>query len=200
MTRSLYLMRHGQTVFNTKKRVQGWVDSPLTELGIEQAREAGRIMRERGLEFDHFLSSTSERASETLETVMVELYGEVRPYERLKGLKESYFGRYENAPAALVDPAIAKDEDFFVPFDAEPYDQVRDRMTDALAYVMSRDGYESVLAVAHRRCSRAFLQGVIGGDDPEADLPNCCVARIDFDKDTGFTFAGQVIRIQGSSL
>lgn len=30
----LYLMRHGETLFNTQKRVQGWCDSPLTEKGI----------------------------------------------------------------------------------------------------------------------------------------------------------------------
>ncbi len=38
----LYLMRHGQTLFNVLHRKQGWCDSPLTELGIEQARGAGR--------------------------------------------------------------------------------------------------------------------------------------------------------------
>ena len=37
----LYMMRHGQTLFNVLKRKQGWCDSPLTELGIEQAKRAG---------------------------------------------------------------------------------------------------------------------------------------------------------------
>ena len=36
----LYLMRHGETLFNTQKRVQGWCDSPLTENGICQAEQA----------------------------------------------------------------------------------------------------------------------------------------------------------------
>ncbi len=36
----LYLMRHGETLFNTQKRVQGWCDSPLTENGIWQAEQA----------------------------------------------------------------------------------------------------------------------------------------------------------------
>ena len=35
----LYLMRHGETLFNTQKRVQGWCDSPLTENGIWQAEQ-----------------------------------------------------------------------------------------------------------------------------------------------------------------
>lgn len=37
----LYMMRHGQTLFNVLKREQGWCDSPLTNTGIEQARAAG---------------------------------------------------------------------------------------------------------------------------------------------------------------
>ncbi|WP_165437759.1 histidine phosphatase family protein, partial [Streptococcus ruminantium] len=34
MAKTIYLMRHGETLFNTQKRVQGWSDSPLTEKGI----------------------------------------------------------------------------------------------------------------------------------------------------------------------
>lgn len=39
MAKIVYLMRHGQTLFNELKKVQGWCDSPLTELGKEQARD-----------------------------------------------------------------------------------------------------------------------------------------------------------------
>ena len=44
----LYLMRHGQTLFNVLKRKQGWCDSPLTEVGIKQVHLAGKALRERG--------------------------------------------------------------------------------------------------------------------------------------------------------
>ena len=40
MTKTLYLMRHGQTVFNLKGRIQGASDSPLTALGVAQAQSA----------------------------------------------------------------------------------------------------------------------------------------------------------------
>ena len=42
MKKRLYLMRHGQTMFNEQKRIQGWCDSPLTELGKRQALGARR--------------------------------------------------------------------------------------------------------------------------------------------------------------
>ena len=42
MTKILYLMRHGQTLFNARGKIQGACDSPLTELGIQQAQHAAR--------------------------------------------------------------------------------------------------------------------------------------------------------------
>ena len=45
----LYLMRHGETLFNTQKRVQGWCDSPLTENGIWQAEQAKQYFAKKGL-------------------------------------------------------------------------------------------------------------------------------------------------------
>lgn len=38
MSKTLYLMRHGQTLFNERKKIQGWSDAPLTALGIKQAQ------------------------------------------------------------------------------------------------------------------------------------------------------------------
>lgn len=92
----LYFMRHGQTLFNLLRRKQGWCDSPLTELGIEQAKTVGATLRERGLAFDHAYSSTSERACDTLELAFPD-----QPYERVKGLKEWNFGKFEGASEDL---------------------------------------------------------------------------------------------------
>lgn len=46
---TIYLMRHGQTYFNLWHKIQGWVDSPLTEEGINQAKEMGRYFKENNL-------------------------------------------------------------------------------------------------------------------------------------------------------
>lgn len=43
---TIYLMRHGQTYFNLWHKIQGWVDLPLTEEGINQAKEMGRYFKE----------------------------------------------------------------------------------------------------------------------------------------------------------
>ena len=67
--KDLYLMRHGQTFFNQEGLVQGASDSPLTELGQNQTRQAGAYLQGRGIRFGHLYSSTQERASDTLELV-----------------------------------------------------------------------------------------------------------------------------------
>lgn len=53
MNKDLYLVRHGQTIFNLKRIIQGWSDSPLTQLGCDQAARAGMFLRARGIGPDH---------------------------------------------------------------------------------------------------------------------------------------------------
>ena len=69
MKKTLYLMRHGQTLFNVEHKIQGWCDSPLTEQGIKQAEIAARYFDDNKITFDHCYASTSERACDTLEIV-----------------------------------------------------------------------------------------------------------------------------------
>ena len=79
MKKTLYLMRHGQTLFNLQHKIQGWCDAPLTPLGIKQAQMAKEYFT--NITLDHAYASTSERASDTLEIITD------MPYTRLKGLK-----------------------------------------------------------------------------------------------------------------
>ena len=94
--KDLYLMRHGQTFFNQEGLVQGVCDSPLTDLGIEQAEQARDFFEKNGIEFGGIYSSTQERASDTLEIVTGRT-----DYTRLKGVKEWNFGFFEAQPERL---------------------------------------------------------------------------------------------------
>ena len=51
MKKTLYLMRHGQTLFNLQHKIQGWCDSPLTELGIKQAKVVGKWFKDHDITF-----------------------------------------------------------------------------------------------------------------------------------------------------
>ena len=75
-------MRHGETLFNKRRKIQGWCDSPLTKTGILQAKAAKKCLKD--ISFDHYYSSTSERCCDTLEIII----GQDTPYKRLKQLKK----------------------------------------------------------------------------------------------------------------
>ena len=91
----LYAMRHCETLFNVQHKSQGWCDSPITPRGIAQCGLAGEELARRGVAFDHFYSSTSERCCDTMELVCRSAFGEVKPYVRKKGLRECGFGIFE---------------------------------------------------------------------------------------------------------
>jgi 2,3-bisphosphoglycerate-dependent phosphoglycerate mutase len=63
---TLVLVRHGESTWNLANRFTGWTDVDLTPLGVEQARAAGRLLREAGFEFDRAWTSVLKRAIWTL--------------------------------------------------------------------------------------------------------------------------------------
>jgi 2,3-bisphosphoglycerate-dependent phosphoglycerate mutase len=62
----LVLIRHGESTWNLENRFTGWTDVPLTATGVEQARQAGRLLKDGGYEFDVAYTSVLKRAVWTL--------------------------------------------------------------------------------------------------------------------------------------
>ena len=62
----LVLLRHGESTWNQENRFTGWVDVDLTEKGAAEAREAGRMLKQAGFEFDIAYTSVLKRAIRTL--------------------------------------------------------------------------------------------------------------------------------------
>lgn len=181
----LYFMRHGQTLFNLLRRKQGWCDSPLTLLGIEQAKTVGAALRERGLTFDHAYSSASERACDTLELAFPG-----QPYSRVKGLKEWNFGKFEGASEDL-NPRLPYG-DFFKQYGGEGEVEFRERLMATITEIMRRPDHESVLAVSHGAATAQVMRAVgVEPLDMKNRIGNCCVLTLDFDPKTErFAFAG----------
>lgn len=174
--KDLYLMRHGQTFFNQEGLVQGACDSPLTELGQDQARQAGAYLQGRGIRFGQLYSSTQERASDTLELVSGRT-----DYTRLKGIKEWNFGLFEAQPERLQPkfrPGATSFEDLFVPYGGEGVDQVGERMLITLTEAMEQVGAEPVLAVSHGGAMWAFyLKIAAQALDPKVRFGNCAICH-----------------------
>ena len=68
----LVLLRHGQSQWNMENRFTGWEDVPLTEKGIEEAKNAGKLIKKNNIIFDNIFSSNLERANRTAEIAIKE--------------------------------------------------------------------------------------------------------------------------------
>lgn len=178
MKKKLFLMRHGETLFNQLKKIQGACDSPLTEKGIQQAKNARDYFQERMIQFDHLYSSTQERASDTLEIVT-----ESKNYQRLKALKEMGFGSFEGEQQFLQPQNPEYFEDFYLQFGGESMSSVQTRVTAALHHIMAQDDHQNVLAVSHNGACISFLQTIWQGDKNELvrAFPNCGIFILNYE-------------------
>jgi 2,3-bisphosphoglycerate-dependent phosphoglycerate mutase len=71
--RQLVLLRHGESTWNRENRFTGWTDVGLSEKGVEEAIEAGRVMRDQGYAFDVAFTSVLKRAIKTLWLALEEM-------------------------------------------------------------------------------------------------------------------------------
>ncbi len=88
----LVLVRHGQSTWNLENRFTGWTDVGLTDLGREEAHEAGKLLREGGYVFDVAYTSVLRRAIQTLWTVLEEMNLEWIPVTNAWQLNERHYG------------------------------------------------------------------------------------------------------------
>lgn len=90
----LYFMRHGETIINKAKRVQGWCDGVLTEKGIEVAKNTGIGLSD--IEFKSIYTSDLRRTIKTAKIVLGEnKYSRDLDICQVEDLREAYFGKYE---------------------------------------------------------------------------------------------------------
>ena len=71
---NLILLRHGQSQWNLENRFTGWRDVPLTDLGIEEAKVAGQLMKKNNIRIDVIFSSVLQRAYKTAELAIKEMH------------------------------------------------------------------------------------------------------------------------------
>src|SRR6185436_11344226 len=88
----LVLLRHGESTWNLENRFTGWTDVDLTAKGIEEAREAGRLLREGGYTFDVAHTSLLKRAIRTLWIALDELDLMWLPVHKDWRLNERHYG------------------------------------------------------------------------------------------------------------
>jgi 2,3-bisphosphoglycerate-dependent phosphoglycerate mutase len=88
----LELIRHGESTWNLENRFTGWVDVPLTDTGVAQAQQAGRLLKEAGYEFDVAYTSVLKRAIWTLWHALDQMDRTWLPVRKDWRLNERHYG------------------------------------------------------------------------------------------------------------
>lgn len=181
----IYLVRHGQTEFNRERRIQGHNDSPLTELGVHQARAVGRLLRDliRDRAGWRIVSSPLGRAKSTAELISAELGG--LTVELDDRLMEVTWGASDGR---LRDDLSAEHPETFgrtgwafdAPTGGESYDAVRARVADWLDS-LPPEPERRIVAVSHGICGRV-LRGLYASLDRDQagqqDVPQDAVFQL----------------------
>lgn len=179
----LYLLRHGQTEFNVKKLVQGRCDSPLTDLGRKQAGMAAAWLKGHDIVPNKVVSSPLGRAMDTASLVATELLGPDAAVEPCEGLIERSYGTFEEGPHDALPTDVWDPGEDLVPFGGEGSHALQERMVSTLAYLMSAEDVETLLAVSHGSASRQFIKAAAPeGFELPTKLPNCAIMIFDFDE------------------
>jgi 2,3-bisphosphoglycerate-dependent phosphoglycerate mutase len=88
----LVLVRHGESTWNLENRFTGWTDVDLTPTGVEQAKNAGRLLKAEGYEFDVAYTSVLKRATRTLWHCLDEMDRTWLPVLHSWRLNERHYG------------------------------------------------------------------------------------------------------------
>lgn len=153
----IWLLRHGQTDWNLKGRLQGRTDIPLNRTGIVGARQAADMMS--GRRFARILSSPLKRAMQTAQ-IVADAQGITarsdprlieRDFGRLEGMLHSDILSREGLSGNF---AIGQD----LPADAEPWSQIKARMHAAYRDLQAADG--PVLIVSHLAALTALTEAL----------------------------------------
>lgn len=180
----LYLLRHGQTEFNVKKLVQGRCDSPLTNLGRQQAQTAAAWLKAHRVVPDKVVSSPLGRAMDTASLVAAELLGPDAAVEPCKGIIERCYGTFEEGPHDALPTDVWDPGEDLVPFGGEGSHALQERMVGTLTNLMGAEGIETLLAVSHGSASRQFIKAAAPeGFELPTKLPNCAIMIFDFDEE-----------------
>lgn len=89
---TLVLLRHGESEWNLENRFTGWTDVDLSPKGVEEARSAGRLMKEKGYHFDIAFTSYLKRANHTLDLALQEMGQTDIPIQKSWKLNERHYG------------------------------------------------------------------------------------------------------------
>ena len=175
----IYFTRHGQTVWNVENKICGATDSPLTELGHQQAIELGEKIKSENLQIDEILCSPLSRAADTAKHI-AEITGV--PLRVEQRLKEQNFGKYESTPRHGEEFEEAK-QNFIYDFDGgETMLQMAARIYSLLDELKEQTD-KTYLLVAHNGISRivqSYFYNMSNEEFAAFGIKNCQIVEYEW--------------------
>lgn len=193
----VYFMRHGETDWNTVKRLQGTTDIPLNENGISLARISAENMKNAGIQFDEIFSSPLNRAVHTAEIINEKYSCTIKTDERIKefnfGQAEGHtFDEVKTSPEFIsVRNWFLNPSEYTAALGAESYETFFGRLRNFLdeEILPLENKMDSVLIVCHGGVVRGLLKVMLEWSiEKFADtkIPNCGVNLVNL-KDGKFS-------------
>jgi 2,3-bisphosphoglycerate-dependent phosphoglycerate mutase len=99
---NLVLLRHGESIWNKENRFTGWTDVDLSEKGIREAKQAGKVLKKEGYSFDVAFTSVLKRAIRTLWIVQDEMNLMWLPVNLSWRLNERHYGALQGLNKAAI--------------------------------------------------------------------------------------------------
>ena len=172
----VWLIRHGQSETNSLGLWTGWLDTPLTERGREEAARVRDVLS--GIRFDQIYSSDLCRATSTAEIALPGLAYETSPLFR-----EINVGDLAGKPhrAVLDEQGKPMNTDGYGCFGGESAQQFRERVMSVMRSLESETG-EHVAVFSHWGVIKQFLSLVLGMEIPKRRISgnNCLVAVFEY--------------------
>jgi broad specificity phosphatase PhoE len=158
----LILLRHARTPNNAQARLQGQIDSPLDEVGFEQARRAGEAISARW-DVDAVVTSSLARTKQTAESAGL---GDL-PTTVDDRWREIDFGDYDERRIGEVMAELggAWQRDIeYVPTNGESMGSMHRRIGEALPAILERSRDENIVVVTHATPIKSVVGWILGGD------------------------------------
>ena len=194
-SRNLILVRHGQSEWNAKNLFTGWKDPGLTDQGVSEAKNAGKLILEQDIEFDFMYTSMLSRAQKTGNIILGILNHKEIPIIKNEALNERHYG---SLASLNKDDARKKwgEEQVHIwrrsfdipPPDGESLKDTADRVlpyfeTEIMPKVMSGS---SILIAAHGNSLRALimkLDSISSEDIVKLEIPTGAPIQYEFTSD-----------------
>ncbi len=154
---NLFLVRHGETIWNKKAICQGRIDLELDETGISEAKEVARLLKENNYKFDLFVSSPLKRAVKTCEILKEELDNK-KEILKIDEFIERDFGSFEGQDNSCFRNAyINNDLEKYYSTGLESEEVLIKRIVKGINYLISNFDNKNIIVVTHSNVIRGFL-------------------------------------------